>query len=414
MSTLTITHTTADGTSLEGSRKGDGAWEILRARGWRFGRNAGIYVPASRDTMPKRHLINTSAEALRAAGFEVVVDIADAAPRPMEESEADRAARSDDRTERLTNRAQRLGADSDARYAAADAAIAGIPAGQPILVDHYSAPRHRRALERHDTNMRASIELGEEAKRVAEAAASSAVHMAARENPVTTANRIERLEAELRDIERKLTPCLLANRKMKPEAAGRTLTCPACFRELTIGEDLLVPDHGGAAGRYRDQLLERRAFIDNELPHWRAVLDVARAEGRFDTVDWATVKRGDLVKGRYGAEMVDKVNAKTVTVVREPGMHNKAPKTETTGHVSIVEHKPTVPLTDAEQEEAAFLAYNRDEKWLRAEVVAAMRCTLDRHVVDTAPHRRQLDIYAAALRQLLAPAEVADLDAVTV
>ena len=35
---------------------------------------------------------------------------------------------------------------------AADAAVAGIPLGQPILVGHHSEKRHRRAIDRHDRN----------------------------------------------------------------------------------------------------------------------------------------------------------------------------------------------------------------------------------------------------------------------
>lgn len=40
----------------------------------------------------------------------------------------------------------------------ADAAIDGIPPGQPILVGHHSERRHRAALERHDSAMRARFE----------------------------------------------------------------------------------------------------------------------------------------------------------------------------------------------------------------------------------------------------------------
>jgi hypothetical protein len=43
----------------------------------------------------------------------------------------------------------------------ADAATAGIPFGQPILVGHHSEKRHRRALDRSDRAMRATIEHGD-------------------------------------------------------------------------------------------------------------------------------------------------------------------------------------------------------------------------------------------------------------
>lgn len=49
-------------------------------------------------------------------------------------------------------------AKSNERYQAARAAVDGIPFGQPILVGHHSEPRHRRAIERSDNAMRASVE----------------------------------------------------------------------------------------------------------------------------------------------------------------------------------------------------------------------------------------------------------------
>lgn len=44
------------------------------------------------------------------------------------------------------------------RFDTAHKAIAGIPAGQPILVGHHSERHHRADLARHDSNMRAAIE----------------------------------------------------------------------------------------------------------------------------------------------------------------------------------------------------------------------------------------------------------------
>jgi hypothetical protein len=49
-------------------------------------------------------------------------------------------------------------ADAAARFDAADAATAGIPFGQPILVGHHSEKRHRAALDRSDRNMAAGCE----------------------------------------------------------------------------------------------------------------------------------------------------------------------------------------------------------------------------------------------------------------
>ena len=47
---LTITHTAAEGTLIEGTSRADGTNHILKACGWRWSRNLGAwYVPASRD-----------------------------------------------------------------------------------------------------------------------------------------------------------------------------------------------------------------------------------------------------------------------------------------------------------------------------------------------------------------------------
>lgn len=76
------------------------------------------------------------------------------------------------RRERLEARAARLSAEGQRSLASAREAVAGIPPGQPILVDHYSAPRHRAALKRHDQRMRKGFALMDEAAEAARRAAS--------------------------------------------------------------------------------------------------------------------------------------------------------------------------------------------------------------------------------------------------
>ena len=74
--TLTIEHTEAEGTLLLGTSRGDGSAEVVKALGWRWGRSIGLwFVPRSRDTAPKRPLIEQTARQLREAGFEVEVSI---------------------------------------------------------------------------------------------------------------------------------------------------------------------------------------------------------------------------------------------------------------------------------------------------------------------------------------------------
>lgn len=65
--------------------------------------------------------------------------------------------------ERYLARAEKARAESSAAYQTSKGIISMIPFGQPILVDHYSAKRHRRDLEKSDNAMRKSIELDKKA-----------------------------------------------------------------------------------------------------------------------------------------------------------------------------------------------------------------------------------------------------------
>lgn len=55
-------------------------------------------------------------------------------------------------------------AESQSRYETAKQIGSFIPMGQPILIGHHSESRHRRDINRIDTNMRKSIEADEKAK----------------------------------------------------------------------------------------------------------------------------------------------------------------------------------------------------------------------------------------------------------
>lgn len=193
---LTITHTSADGTLLEGTSKGDGAWEAIKAaqasytiRGWKyFPSIRAIGVSHSRDRAPQMHLIERTADILREAGFDVTVSV-DAAPRAMEEAEADRAERMESRAERLHTRAERLSTESDARLAAADAIAERRPFGQPILVGHHSERGARADQRRIESNMDKFCELAAESRQTEAAAAAAERHMRRRETrrPPSTA-----------------------------------------------------------------------------------------------------------------------------------------------------------------------------------------------------------------------------------
>ena len=98
--------------------------------------------------------------------------------------------------QRMLERAER--ADREAREAAAAAgAIADrIPMGQPILVGHRSERRHRRDLERIDTNMRKTSEAAAHAQDLRRRAAKLGSTISS-EDP----GAIEKLEEKLADLE---------------------------------------------------------------------------------------------------------------------------------------------------------------------------------------------------------------------
>ena len=73
---LTIIHAAAEGTLIEGTSRGDGTADTLKANGWRWSRALGSwYIPHSRDREPKIAIINRTAEQLTAAGFVVEISI---------------------------------------------------------------------------------------------------------------------------------------------------------------------------------------------------------------------------------------------------------------------------------------------------------------------------------------------------
>lgn len=74
-----------------------------------------------------------------------------------------RRERLEARAERRRKWAESAETESARRLEAARVVADGIPLGQPILVGHHSERRHRRDLERIDSNMRRGVEAGQRA-----------------------------------------------------------------------------------------------------------------------------------------------------------------------------------------------------------------------------------------------------------
>ncbi|MEV6796527.1 DUF3560 domain-containing protein [Streptomyces sp. NPDC051320] len=145
MPVIKIVHTRREGTLVEGSRKGDGVFEIVRPHGFRyFPSLRQLGIGRSQDRAAQTWKINPAADALRAAGFEVETVIDEDSRRTFAEAETDRIERAEERAERYGERAGRAQENSDALRAQAKQLRDSIPLGQPLLVDHYSYNRDRQ------------------------------------------------------------------------------------------------------------------------------------------------------------------------------------------------------------------------------------------------------------------------------
>lgn len=296
MATITITHTHADGTLIDGSRKGDGVWEILKGLGhnWRYFRSLGqIGLGQSRDRMADTWKISKAAEALRAAGHEVTVTVDESERRSFAEAEAERYARAEDRAERMAGHAANAAARSEAAHSRASAIADGIPFGQPILVGHHSERRHRRDLDRIHNLHGKGFEEARKAEHFEHRAQNAEKEQAHRESIPTTLRRIEKLEAGQRKLQRRVD-----------------------------GTDPYMNYGKPAQGAYLERLTGRLAEIAEQLTYWRGV--VARREAEDGVKIWS---RDDFTKGDYMQFMgtwyeVLRVSAKSVTI---PAMINDGP-----------------------------------------------------------------------------------------
>ena len=297
MSALTITHTHAEGTLIGGTTRGDGSAEILKPQRWRWSRNLGAwYVPQSRDRLARRAQINSTAAALRAAGFTVEVDIDDDY-RPTAQVEADKIARQADRVDALGAKADRKAGTAEAAWAADAAAHAALPeGGEPIKVGHHSEARHRKAIEKSWNALGKAVEAERAAATARGRADAAAKTTDRRYAPVTVARRIEKLTAELRRLER------------DRDGSTRTL-----YTNKQTGQKY-VETHEAATGDYRDRVLAEIDHTADEIAYWDGVRAHQLAAGTVTAYSREVLAVGDLVRYAGHFHQVRKVNAKSVTI----------------------------------------------------------------------------------------------------
>lgn len=288
MTTLTITHTHPEGTLIDGTARGDGSAPALKANRWRWSRNLGAwYIPGSRDHNARDWQIRSTAEALREADFEVEVHT-DNTPRATADVQADKVARAAARADALDAKSERLETTSEARHSAARQIADGIPFGQPILVGHHSEGRARRDAERIHSNMRAAVD-ADAAAHEASRRADSARANTRPESPATTANRLDKLRADLRRIER--------HRDGYTVVQGRTV----------------VARVNGATGDQHAYYEVEAAHLREQIAYWEQIRERQTADGL--TLDTSAARAGDFIKvHRSGWWRIKRVNPKTFTV----------------------------------------------------------------------------------------------------
>lgn len=295
---ITISHTHAEGTVAAGTSKGDGAGDILKANGFSF-RYSAWRIRGSRDRMSSWQ-IDAAATALRAAGFEIAVEIDDT-PRPTAVVEAERAERAGARAERFAGYAGNAAARAAAAEAGARQIQKYIPFGQPVLVGHHSQRRHEKALERIDRGLTKAVEEERKATYWDGRAQSAETSQQYRENVYVTLRRIERLEAELR-----------ADRRIADRRAAN-----------------------GVASAEPTRLDRKIANLEEQIARWKAHVAAAEAAGAkvWRPVDFT---KGDFIQcGGSRWIRVVRVNARTLSLLN-PTSPNLAPVTlpydKVTGH----------------------------------------------------------------------------------
>jgi hypothetical protein len=155
--------------------------------------------------------------------------------------------------------------------------------GQPILVGHHSEGRHRRDLERIHSRTRKSIEAHDNAQHAEGRAQSAEARARQLGDPRAAARRLERSQAELRSVERKLNG---------------------------TGKEMHGENHP-ATGDYAERLKARQTELKQSIEHDTGIA-------------------GDLVGGESGQARYGKHNVQPGDVVKVGGtshiVHSTGPK----------------------------------------------------------------------------------------
>lgn len=162
-----------------------------------------------------------------------------------------------ERIERMRDRADAKRAESESRLGEAHRIGDMIPMGQPILVGHHSERRHRRDIERIDTNMRKGVEAAREAdeleRRASRAESSTAVSS---DDP----DAVEKLREKVAKLEAACEKMVAANKLVRRKAPAAELAALlGCSEEKAA--KLYEPDFCGRVGFAPFHLTNARSEI---------------------------------------------------------------------------------------------------------------------------------------------------------
>lgn len=307
---LEITHTVAEGSLLEGTSRGDGSAEVVKPLGWRWGRSIGCwYLPRSRDRRADAGRVEACRSALVDAGFEVEVRVDDTMPGTAE-LEQGKIERQQRRVDALAARSATAERAAQAADAAARAAFDRLPpVGEPIKIGHHSEGRHRRAVERAQKTMDKAVTAGQEAAEAARRHETASHTTGARYAPQTVANRIAKLEAEIRATQR-------------------------AIEGHTRGRGDYAIEIAPATGAYLERLQRELAEQTDALQYWQQVRAEQVEAGTATNYSRATIAAGDQVRICGQWRRVVRANPTTVSVETGYSWTDRAP------YSAIQDHRP--------------------------------------------------------------------------
>ncbi|MDX6740450.1 DUF3560 domain-containing protein [Actinocorallia sp. A-T 12471] len=339
---IVISHTFETGTLIYGTSRGDGTGKLIHEAGFRPSSylpehpvhgDAYWYMASTRRHLAKTYKIDSCADALREAGYEVTVEIDHTTlpTTPYAGLERERYNRADARTSRYSEWADSASATGERIVEQVREERSHIPLGQPHLIGHHSFKKTTRQEERRNTREDRGFEHLRRGRHWAERAKTAAKYQAGREAIGTTARRIDKLEAEVRKLKREMLP-RQDYWTIWLGAFGygtQRKTFRERFAELPSGSKVVsldLPRNTALMSIVRSErlLAVNQALIamrEEEMAYWQKVLDARRAEEGVRVFTLEDFAVGDFAKiGKRHYEIIRR-NPKTLTVISGVNIH---------------------------------------------------------------------------------------------